>query len=277
MHRTERVPSERWQDGAAIARPDDVVVEEPLTIHVEHRGAREVLGSTMRTPGDDQELAVGLAVAEGLVRDRGDVAGVMPCIGDGRPQPNDVLVVLDPDRPVDLSGLGRVGSPTSACGICGRDALDTLARARGARVSGAAPAREVLATLPEAMTEHQRVFRRTGGLHAAALADRDGHILVVREDVGRHNAVDKVIGHALLGGLSASALVVSGRAGFEIVQKAVMAGIPALVSVSATTSLAVDAARDSGLLLACFAREGRMTVYSAGEDPADTVAQARAW
>ncbi len=230
----------------------------------------------MRTPGDDLELAVGLAVAEGVVRERTDVAGVMPCNGEGRARDGDVLVLLADDVVRELPDLGRVGSPTSACGICGRDALDALAAARGTSISRTAPTRNVLAGLPDAMTHHQRVFRRTGGLHAAALADADGTILVVREDVGRHNAVDKVIGHALLEGLEPAALVVSGRAGFEIVQKAAMAGIPALVSVSATTSLAVQAARESGLVLACFAREGRLTVYSSGE-PAQTSPEAASW
>jgi FdhD protein len=248
----------------AGARPDQVVVEEPLQVHLRHRGVASVLGSTMRTPGHDTELAVGLAVAEGVVRRRDDVAEVRPCAGDLVRSDNDVMVVLSDDVELDPTRLGRVAHPSSACGLCGRDHIDDLlALVPPVRREVTVDAATLLA-LPDRMQEKQTVFRRTGGLHAVALADSDGAVLLVREDVGRHNAVDKAVGAALLEGVTADVLVVSGRAGFEIVQKAAMAAIPVLVAVSAPTSLAVDAARDAGLTLAAFVRGDRMTVY-AGE------------
>jgi FdhD protein len=244
------------------ARGDLVVVEEPLRVHVTHRGAQHLLGSTMRTPGHDLELGAGLAVGEGVVRRRDDVVTVRPCRdGFGR-QDDDVTVVVRDDVEVDLSKLGRVATPSSACGLCGRDEIDAIvAKAppvqRDVRVDA-----QVLTALPDAMRERQSVFRRTGGLHAAALATADGRVLVVREDVGRHNAVDKVVGYAALNGLEADVLVVSGRAGFEIVQKAAMAGIPVVASVSAPTSLSVGVAAACGITLAAFVRDGHCNIYS---------------
>jgi FdhD protein len=163
---------------------------------------------------------------------------------------------------VDVSRLGRVSTPSSACGLCGRDEIDRVLAAMPTVRSEVTIDAEVLAALPDAMRARQTLFRRTGGLHAAALATADGEILVVREDVGRHNAVDKVVGHALMNGLHGDVLVVSGRAGFEIVQKAAMAGIPVVAAVSAPTSLSVDTAREAGLTLAAFVRDGHLNVYS---------------
>jgi FdhD protein len=262
------VPAARWHDGVTSVFEDSVVVEAPLTVLLRQHGRSRVLGSTMRTPGDDGELAVGMAVGEGIARRASDVVSVeqpaaAPDLAHGDEPDGDVVVLTVSDE-IDTSAvtLGRISRPTSACGVCGRDRLDDLARSATATVGGAAPRPELLVALPELLAPFQEVFRSTGGLHAAGLAATDGSIMAVREDVGRHNAVDKAIGFALLAGVRPAALVVSGRAGFEIVQKAVAAGIPALVSVSATTSLAVEAARASGLTLACFARGGRMTVYS---------------
>ena len=244
------------------ARGDHVVVEEPLRVHLTHRGVQTLLGSTMRTPGHDLELAVGLAVGEGIVRTRDDVVTVRPC-RDGRgPQMDDVTVVVRDEVDVDLESLGRVSRPTSACGLCGRDEIEQI-------IAVAPPVRrevhldlDVLTSLPDRMRERQNVFERTGGLHAAALATASGDLLVVREDVGRHHAVDKAIGHAFLDGLVPDVLVTSGRAGFEIVQKAAMAGIPVVVTVSAPTSLSVDMARRADLTLAAFVRDGRCNLYS---------------
>jgi FdhD protein len=252
-------------DGAG-ARSDLVVVEEPLHVHVEHRGRLHPLGSTMRTPGHDLELAAGLAVGEGIVRSPDDLAGVRPCRGgDGGPQEGDVVVVVRDSTDVDLSRLGRVSTPSSACGLCGRDEIDAI-------VASAPPVHrevlvpvDVLASLPALMRERQSVFRRTGGLHAAALATAAGEITVVREDVGRHNAVDKVVGHSMMTGAVADVLVVSGRAGFEIVQKAAMAGIPVVAAVSAPTSLSVAVARECGLTLVAFVRDGGFNVYSGAD------------
>lgn len=247
---------------AAGPRPDWVVVEEPLQVHLRHRGVTALLGSTMRTPGHDRELGVGLAVAEGVVRRREDVLEVRHCAGDMIRSDNDVMLVIADDVGIDGARLGRVSHPSSACGMCGRDHIDDLLAMVPPVGRDVAVSAEVLLSLPEAMSERQTVFRKTGGLHAVALATADGSVLLVREDVGRHNAVDKAVGAGLLDGVVADVLVVSGRAGFEVVQKTAMAGIPVLVAVSAPTSLAVDAARDAGLTLAAFVRGDRMTVYS---------------
>ncbi len=247
------------------ARGDLVVVEEPLRVHVTHRGVQHLLGSTMRTPGHDLELGVGLAVGEGVLRTSADLVGARPCRDGDGPQPDDVTVIVREEVEVDLSKLGRVATPSSACGLCGRDEIDAIV-AMAPRVERAVRVDvDVLASLPEAMRERQSVFRRTGGLHAAALATSDGRILVVREDVGRHNAVDKAVGWAVMNGAVADVLVVSGRAGFEIVQKAAMAAIPVVVAVSAPTSLSVGVAQECGITLAAFVREGRANIYSAPE------------
>lgn len=243
-------------------RADSVVVEEPLQVHLRHRGIASVLGSTMRTPGADTELAVGLALAEGVVRRRDDVVEVRPCAGDLARSDNDVMVVVADSVEVDQTRLGRVAHPSSACGMCGRDHIDDLLAMVPAVGREVVVDQASLLVLPDLMQERQTVFRRTGGLHAVALADAAGALLLVREDVGRHNAVDKAVGAALLEGVVADVLVVSGRAGFEIVQKAAMAAIPVLLAVSAPTSLAVDAARDAGITLVAFVRGDRMTIYS---------------
>lgn len=247
-------------------RADAVVVEEPLRVHLSRGSSSWLLGSTMRTPGHDLELAVGLAVAEGIVTDRADVRSVRHCAGNaGRALPNEVTVELADHVNVAADRLGRVQSPSSACGLCGRDQIEELVAQLPAVEADVRIDSEVLAGLPPRMQLRQSVFQRTGGLHAAALADTGGELLVVREDVGRHNAVDKVVGHALLEGLRGQVLVVSGRAGFEIVQKAAMAGIAIIASVSAPTSLSVEAARTAGLTLAAFVRDGRMSVYSGAQ------------
>lgn len=260
-----RVRVERIGAAGSGPRGDVVVVEEPLHVHVEHRGALQLLGSTMRTPGHDLELAAGLAVGEGVVRSRADLAGVRPCRDGESPGQGDVAVVVRDTADVDLSRLGRVSTPSSACGLCGRDEIDAVVKAMPVVARDVVVDPAVLAGLPDAMRERQTIFRRTGGLHAAALATADGRLLAVREDVGRHNAVDKVVGHALMHDLHGDVLVVSGRAGFEIVQKAAMAGIPVVVAVSAPTSLSVDAARECGLTLVAFVRGGTLNLYSGGE------------
>lgn len=259
--------------GDSTWEADAVVVEEPLRVHLRHRGRTVVLGSTMRTPGHDQELAVGLAVAEGVVTCRDEVSQVRPCSGDLRRSDSDVLLVLRDDVDVRLDGLERVSQPTSACGVCGRDRIGDLVASLGGRVPQLSPdarvTAEVLGVLPERMRARQDVFERTGGLHAAALATLTGDLLGVREDVGRHNAVDKVVGMSVLGNRRGDVLVVSGRVGFEIVQKAAMAGIATICAVSAPTSLAVEAARAADLTLVAFVRDGRATVFSGAHRVAD--------
>ena len=266
---TVRRPVLRIRDGAVDRRPDTLAAEEPMEIRV---GGRP-LTVTMRTPGDDFDLAVGFLVSEGVVRAASDVAGVRYCAGvaeDGRNTYNVVDVELAPSVPAPEASLTRSFATTSACGVCGKTSLDEVRTQVTWPVADDPlridPAR--LAVLPDRLRRAQRVFDRTGGLHAAGLFTADGELLHVREDVGRHNAVDKVVGQALLAGslpLRETILVVSGRASFELVQKAVLAGIPALAAVSAPSSLAVDLADEHGLTLVGFLRGTSMNVYAGAE------------
>lgn len=257
-------------------REDELTVEEPLEVRVNGRA----LAVTMRTPGHDVELALGLLVSEGVLRRRDDVLGARHCAGDpidGSGEYNVVDVTLAPGVAPPATTAHHALTMTSACGICGKDSIDAV-RSRSAYEVADDPVRldpAWLAALPDRMRESQALFTRTGGLHAAALVDveRD-EILVVREDIGRHNAVDKVVGWALSENrlpLRGTVLVVSGRAGFELAQKASMAGIPALAAVSAASSLAVDLANEVGLTLAGFVRGASLVVYAGDErmTPAD--------
>ncbi|MCX6401753.1 MAG: formate dehydrogenase accessory sulfurtransferase FdhD [Propionibacteriales bacterium] len=259
----------RIREGVVDQRPDTLAAEEPMEIRVGGRA----LTITMRTPGDDFDLAVGFLVSEGVVRTTSDVLTARYCAGvteDGTNTYNVVDVGLDPSLPpLDLA-LERNFYTTSSCGLCGKASLDAVRTATTWSVAED-PLRitaEVLATLPDRLRASQEVFERTGGLHAAALFSADGELICVREDVGRHNAVDKVIGHAVRNGmlpLRETILMVSGRASFELVQKAVMAGIPMLAAVSAPSSLAVDLAEEHGLTLVGFLRGTSMNVYSGAE------------
>jgi len=262
---------EHLGDGTERRHEDRLVGEEPLEIRLAWPGAAaRRVWVTMRTPGHDFELAAGWVRHEGLVGDRpGDLAGVGYCTDVSLSEEeryNVVTVTLaapplrDPGHRHEAASAG-----SSACGVCGSDSLaDALAVSSGARWDGPLPTPEVVRGLPDAMRATQQVFDRTGGAHAAALATADGEVVVVREDVGRHNAVDKVTGARMLAGLpSAEAcLVVSGRAGFELVQKAVAAGIGSLVAVGAPTSLSVRLATEHGLALYAFTRPGRVVSYS---------------
>jgi FdhD protein len=238
--------------------PDDLVVESPLVLGL----AGEAIATLMRTPGHDIELAAGWLVVESGVAAADDVVTLRACREDDTDRVHITLRdgVREP-RP-------RAFVTSAACGVCSADVLDlTLLRDRPPHDEGWTVTRGVLAGLPDAMRRRQRAFDRTGGVHAAALATHAGELLVVREDVGRHNAVDKVTGWALLDGrlpATGHLLVVSGRVSFEIVQKAVAAGVAGIVAVSAPSSLAVDLARDYDLLLVGMVRGGRLNVY-AGE------------
>ncbi|KOT86466.1 formate dehydrogenase [Streptomyces sp. NRRL F-5755] len=269
---TERRRVIRIRDGAVSTRPDTLVGEEPLEIRL---GGRP-LAITMRTPGDDFALAAGFLVSEGVLGGAGELANIVYCAGateDGSNTYNVVDVQLAPGVPVPDITLERNVYTTSSCGLCGKASLDAVrTSARWPLDPPAdAPARiepATLSALPGRLRAAQRVFDRTGGLHAAALFDADGELLDVREDVGRHNAVDKVVGRALQDGrlpLRDTILMVSGRASFELVQKAVMAGIPTLAAVSAPSSLAVDLAAESGLTLVGFLRGSSMNVYAGAE------------
>ncbi|WP_091783356.1 formate dehydrogenase accessory sulfurtransferase FdhD [Pedococcus dokdonensis] len=270
---TRRTPAVRVEvtpDGVrGSARPDTLAVEEPLEIRV----AGTSVTVTMRTPGDDFDLALGNLLTEGVLRRADDVAQLMHCLDEdesGSPTYNVVDVTLAPGVVPDLDRTARSGYQSSACGVCGKTSIDAIA-ATSQYAVGDDPVRlspVVVAGLPDVMRESQKVFDKTGGLHAAGIFTAEGDPLVVREDVGRHNAVDKVIGWAAREGrlpLAGHVLVVSGRASFELVQKAVMAGLPALVAVSAPSSLAAELAQEAGLTLVGFARAPRLTVYAGAE------------
>lgn len=271
---TSRTPSVRIEvtpDGfvQATRRPDTVTAEEPLEVRVGGRA----LAVTMRTPGDDFDLAMGFLLTEGLIAGAEDVASLMHCQDegeDGRPTYNVVDVALRPGVALPDVSLERSFYTTSSCGVCGKASIDAVRVRSTYDVSadaGPIPA-QVLVTLPDALRERQKVFDRTGGLHAAGLFTADGQLLAAREDVGRHNAVDKLIGwaareHRLP--LARCVLMVSGRASFELTQKALMAGIPCLAAVSAPSSLAVQLAGESGMTLVGFLRPPKMTVYAGAE------------
>ncbi|GAC1403525.1 MAG: formate dehydrogenase accessory sulfurtransferase FdhD [Mycobacterium sp.] len=253
-----------------IARPETLVVEEPLEIRVNGTP----ITVTMRTPGSDIELAQGFLLTEGVIADRNDVLTARYCTDaavDGSGFSQNTYNVLDVTLAQDVSmpdlGVTRNFYTTSSCGVCGKASLEAV-HLISRHCPGDDPSivtAEALSAMPEQLRTAQKVFASTGGLHGAALFAADGTILAVREDIGRHNAVDKVIGWALEADripLSATVLLVSGRASFELTQKAVMAGIPVLAAVSAPSSLAVDLAGQSGLTLVAFLRGESMNVYT---------------
>jgi FdhD protein len=253
-----RINLARWRNGAAAEPESDMVArEEPLEIRV--NGASVAV--TMRTPGHDAELAAGFLLTEGLVRRGSDVVSISE-------NGNVVEVTLAPSVAVDLSRLTRHVFASSSCGLCGKASIDAVHGQFPAVKPGFSVRADVLATLPEAMRRAQTVFAQTGGLHAAAVFGVDGGLVALREDVGRHNAVDKVLGRGLLDGLlpfTAHVMLVSGRASFEIVQKALAAQVPVLCAVSAPSSLAVEFARENGQALVGFLREGGMNIYAGRE------------
>jgi FdhD protein len=250
---------------ARSERADALATEEPLEIRAQGPGQEaQRVAVTMRTPGGDFELAAGFLFTEGLVT-ADDVRRVAYCddLDDEEQRYNVVTVTLA--RPFDVDRLSRNFYATSSCGVCGKASLDDIAVRCVVVPAGFTVAADVLVSLPERLREAQRVFDRTGGLHAAGLFDGDGSALSVREDVGRHNAVDKVIGEQLLAGpvpMRDRVLQVSGRASFEIVQKAAVAGIPVVSAVSAPSSLAVDAGGRLGVTVVGFVRDSRCNVYT---------------
>lgn len=247
-------------------RVDTLAVEEPLELRV----GGESLQVTMRTPGDDFDLATGFLLSEGVITKPGDVLSMRYCAGvdaNGEQTYNLLDIALAAGVAAPPKSAKRNTTVTSACGVCGKDSLEDVRTKAAWSVAedDTAVSAEVLASLPDRLRQSQKIFDRTGGLHAAGLFTADGKLLTAKEDVGRHNAVDKVIGQALrecLVPLRGTVLAVSGRASFELVQKAVMAGIPALAAVSAPSSLAADLAEESGLTLAGFVRDDTMNLYS---------------
>ncbi|HEX6476761.1 MAG TPA: formate dehydrogenase accessory sulfurtransferase FdhD [Acidimicrobiales bacterium] len=249
-----------------VELPDRLAAEEPMEIRVGGPGEEPTaLSVTMRTPGHDFELAVGFLRSEGIVASSADVASVRYCDAPRGDEQRYNIVTVQLTRPAEVGGAHRRFSVTASCGICGTATLDQLRRRCDPLGPGPSVAVSRLLALPDALRRSQRLFDQTGGLHAAGLSDAEGTVLSVREDVGRHNAVDKLVGRSLLDDalpLDDRVLVISGRVSFEIVQKAALAGIPILAAVSAPSSLAVTTARDLGMTVIGFIRGARANVYS---------------
>jgi FdhD protein len=249
---------------------DSLAIEEPLEIQLVYGAAHarqtKSISVTMRTPGNDFELAAGFLMTEGVVRDPNDIQRIVPAgVPSTNSWHNSVQVELAPDVPVSIANLQRNFYTTSSCGICGKASLLALQTVCPPRVKNTFFIdAQLLRTLPDRLRETQRIFDRTGGLHGAALFDSTGDLLVVREDVGRHNAVDKVLGSEFLADrtpLRNHLLLLSGRASFELLQKALMAGLSMVASVGAPSSLAVQVAREFDIILVGFLREQNFNVY----------------
>ena len=253
-------------DGYCIDATSDVIaVEEPLEIRVAEKGGLPTtISLTMRTPGDDVELAVGYLFTEGIVRRREEIIGVHPCRSGA------IRVELAPGVAHDLSRLHRHSFTSSSCGACGKQSTDALRATPAWPLAAGEPIVDaaLVRSLPASLRDAQRLFAATGGLHASALFDVDGRLTVLREDIGRHNALDKVIGAELLAGRLPAReriLIVSGRVSFELVQKALMAGIPVIAAIGAPSSLAVELAREAGMTLLGFVRAERFNIYSGAQ------------
>ena len=255
------VPLLRWEAGVVSRQIDDLSEEEPLEIRVRGRA----ISVTMRTGGHDEELALGFLLTEKVIARAGDVLNIEPCVRNEFG--NVINVLLAPEVYIDFDRLTRHVFASSSCGLCGKASIEAV-RAAFLPLSKDDDVRvtpQMLTALPDIMRQTQATFARTGGLHAAALFSLDGELIVLREDVGRHNAVDKVIGHAMQSGvfpLDRYVLLVSGRTSFEILQKALAARVPIIAAVSAPSSLAVKFARESGQTLVGFLRGQRMNIYT---------------
>ncbi len=260
------------ENGAARVRPDTLATEEPMEIRLVSGGARRTVAVTMRTPGSDFELAAGFLYGEGVVSSLEEIERISYCVDadiDADQRYNIVNVELRGGHDYDLRPLERSFYTTSACGVCGKESLDQLElRGYPELPQGPQIPPETVYSLPQKLREGQGLFEETGGLHAAALFDAAGELVAIREDVGRHNATDKLVGWALLEGrllLNDHVVMVSGRTSYEILQKCVAAGVPIVCAVSAPSSLAVDVARRFGVTLVGFLRGNRFNVYSSPE------------
>lgn len=261
-------PALKWRSGAMASQPEPLAVEEPLEIRL--AGRRFTL--TMRTPGHDEELVAGFLLAEGFIDSWRDLSEIRPVrAAKGHPEPNALDVILAVPAATLKDRLKRNFMISSSCGVCGKTSIEALARRVAPLTSDLRVSANMILQLPAAMRRAQEVFSATGGLHAAALfkAPNDGsgesELIVLREDIGRHNAVDKNLGYALAHGLVPlhdSIMMVSGRLSFEIVQKAAAAGVPLLCAVSAPSSLAVELAEDIGMTLVGFLRENNFNIYT---------------
>jgi FdhD protein len=269
----------RVEGGAIEARPDQLATEEPLEVRLLWGGESRTVAVTMRTPGADPELALGFLYGEGILGGAEQVVRVGPCATE-KDCANVVEVELGGGPEPEWKKLERHFFTTSACGVCGKAGLENLAfRVPAALPAGPCLSPALLATLPVELSRAQGLFATTGGLHAAALFDAEGHLLAAREDVGRHNALDKLVGWALVAGrlpLHDHIVMVSGRSSFEILQKCLMAGVPVVCSVSAPSSLAVELAQRFGVTLVGFLRGDRCNVYSGIERIAGAPAAAAA-
>lgn len=263
--RSDRRRVVRVRGAEVTTRPDSLAVEEPLEIRV----GGTAFAVTMRTPGDDFELAAGFLVSEGVIGDAGDIAGIRYC-DDGRPDPSANIVDVSLSADVPAPQTNRSFYTSSSCGICGKDSLDAVRTSARWRIADddLAVTVDLVTSLADRLRQGQAVFERTGGLHAAGLFTSEGELVCLREDVGRHNAVDKVVGWALMQGrlpLRGHLLQVSGRTSFELVQKAWLAGIPLLSAVSAPSTLAVDLATEAGMTLTGFVRGDSMNIYAGAQ------------
>jgi len=264
-HSVDMTTVQEWKDGVIQQGLDYLVAEEPLEIRING----EPLTVTMRTPGNDLELTAGFLLTEGIVCDRGQIRQLVNVSQAEQHANNVVNAELTPDAEFDRDNLKRNFFTASSCGICGKTSIDAVRR-RGMRAprSDFRISAEILCQIPDRLRAAQPIFGRTGGLHGAALFDAEGQLVEVREDVGRHNAVDKLIGWAVMNNISdlgSYMMLVSGRAGFEIVQKALAAGIPLLASVSAPSGLAVQLARQMQMTLVGFLRGNRFVIYAGQE------------
>lgn len=269
-NKTEHISVKKINAGEMMEATDQVAVEEPLEIQLAYSSTngymKKNIAVTMRTPGNDEELAIGFLFTEGIIKNRRAVQQVQCFAADK----NKVLVTLEENVKPVLNNAVRNFYTTSGCGLCGKASIDAISVAAvypGEKDDMLIPA-ALLHTLPGIARKQQRVFDDTGGLHASALFSLDGNLLFLREDVGRHNALDKIIGTAFLNGqlpLHQTILLLSGRAGFELIQKAFVAGIKIIVAVGAPSSLAVELAKESGITLIGFLRNEKFNIYSGGE------------
>jgi len=255
-------PAFKWREGVARERIEKLAVEEPLEIRL--GGRRFTL--TMRTPGNDEELAAGFLFAEGFINDANELGEIRRVRGrKGAPEPNAIDIILNVAADGLRTRLKRNFTISSSCGVCGKTSIDSIRRRVSSPSDSARVAPSVVLGLATKLRDGQRVFAATGGLHGAAIFDLDGTLVALREDVGRHNAVDKLVGYALTNAilpLASHMMMVSGRLSFEIVQKAAAAGVPILAAVSAPSSLAVELAEEIGTTLIGFLRDGTFNIYT---------------
>lgn len=259
MRDSRRVSVLKIEEQRSRRVEDDIVMEEPLEVRVNG----ESVSVTMRTPGDDFDLAIGLLWTEGIIHSRDEIGTIAYCPDEDQPELKNIVNVVLVDSGRKLESSRRLWS-NSSCGLCGKATLDAIHQVCRPVTSNVSVACDLLCSLPSRLRQAQANFERTGGIHAVALFDVQGSLLVLREDIGRHNAVDKVLGAALVGGqpLEEVIMMVSGRLGFEIVQKALVAGVPIVASISAPSSLAIELANDFGMTTLGFLRGRSMNVYT---------------